>query len=189
MTACSKDVTIENESENTKNKKKKENPDETDRETVQMVNIVNTKNTNTKDNNTKDKNTKDKNTKGKKDEVDGQTGQIVVAAKVSSLKINKVLSRLRLMFILILFDADTQLLMLRLMLMLILTLMFQRPKYRDRMALEKEEWREEKLTKVSEINCALRYLRSTFNFDKGIRDQPEMCLKISRTNFHFQICL
>ena len=205
MTACSKDVTIENESENSKNKKKKENPDETDGETVQMV-IVNKKDTNTKntitkdknskdkntvtkDTNTKDTNTKDTNTKDKKDEVDGQTGQIVAAAKASSLKINKVLSRLRLMFILILFDADTQLLMLRLMLMLILTLMFQRPKYRDRMALEKEEWREEKLTKVSEINCALRYLRSTFNFDKGIRDQPEMCLKISRTNFHFQICL
>ena len=107
MTACSKDVTIENESVNTKNKKKKENPDETDGETVQMVNIVNTKNTNTNNKNTKDKNTKDKNTKGKKDEVDGQTGQIVVAAKASILQINKVLSRLRLMFILILFDADT----------------------------------------------------------------------------------
>ena len=157
VTACSKDVTIENESENTKNKKKKENSDETDGETVQMVIVnkkdTNTKNTITKDKNSKDKNTvtKDTNTKDKKDEVDGQTGQIVAAAKASSLKINKVLLRLRLMFILILFGADTQLLMLRLMLMLILTLMFQRPKYRDRMALEKEEWREEKLTKVSEI--------------------------------------
>ena len=117
VTACSKDVTIENESENTKNKKKKENSDETDGETVQMVIVnkkdTNTKNTITKDKNSKDKNTvtkdtntKDTNTKDKKDEVDGQTGQIVAAAKASSLKINKVLSRLRLMFILILFDAD-----------------------------------------------------------------------------------
>ena len=36
-----------------------------------------------------------------------------------------------------------------LMLIPMLMLMLQKPKYRDRMALEKEEWREEKLTKVS----------------------------------------
>ena len=81
------------------------------------------------------------------DEMDGQTGQIVIAAgkaKASIPQINKVLFRLMipiLMLILMMIPI--------LMLIPMLMQMLQKPKYRDRMALEKEEWREEKLTKVS----------------------------------------